>query len=236
MITRMTVATLSIAAMFFPSAANPQTGVASTYGTSGEKTASGESLSTSALTAAHRSLPFGTRALVINKANGRSVVVRINDRGPYVGGRVIDLTIAAARALGFTGLAHVQVTSLTKSSADTTIRHSAAKSSLTKTTNCADCAPKRDLAHVQVASLTKSSADTTIRHPAAKPSITKINNCADCAPKRDLAHVQVTSLTKSSDTTTRHPAAKPSITKAINCADCGPKPDNGVQLRSFVSE
>jgi rare lipoprotein A len=175
--------------------------------------------------------------LVINKANGRSVVVRINDRGPYVGGRVIDLTIAAARALGFAGLAHVHVTSLAKSSADTTIRHPAAKSSLTKATNCADCAPKRDLAHVQVASLTKSSADTTIRHPAAKPRLTKTINCTDCAPKRDLAHVQVTSLTKSSsDTTTRHAAAKTSITKAINCADCGSKPDNGVQLRSFVSE
>ena len=144
MITRLTVATLSIAAMFFPSAANPQTGVASTYGTSGEKTASGESLSASALTAAHRSLPFGTRALVINKTNGRSVVVRINDRGPYVRGRVIDLTIAAARALGFNGLAHVQVTSLTKSSADTTTRHPTAKPSITKTTSCADCAPKPD--------------------------------------------------------------------------------------------
>ena len=144
MITRLTVATLSIVAMLFSSAANSQTGIASTYGTSGEKTASGESLSSSALTAAHRSLPFGTRALVINKTNGRSVVVRINDRGPYVRGRVIDVTIAAARALGFSDLAHVQVTSLTKSFADATTTHHAAKPPITKTADCADCAPKRD--------------------------------------------------------------------------------------------
>ena len=144
MITRLTVATLSIVPMLFSSVVNSQTGIASTYGTSGEKTASGESLSANALTAAHPSLPFGTRALVINKTNGRSVVVRINDRGPYVRGRVIDLTIAAARALGFSGLAHVQVTSLTKSSADTTTTHHAAKPSITKTTSCTDCAPKLD--------------------------------------------------------------------------------------------
>jgi len=144
MITRLTVATLSIVAMLFSSAANSQTGIASTYGTSGEKTASGESLSASALTAAHRSLPFGARALVVKKTNGRSVVVRINDRGPYVRGRVIDVTIAAARALGFSDLAHVQVTSLTKSFADATTTHHAAKPSITKTADCADCAPKRD--------------------------------------------------------------------------------------------
>jgi len=58
-----------------------------------------------ALTAAHRSLPFGTMVRVTNERNGRSVVVRINDRGPFVRGRVIDVTPAAARALGFFRLA-----------------------------------------------------------------------------------------------------------------------------------
>ncbi len=58
-----------------------------------------------ALTAAHRTLPFGTEVTVINHDNGRSVVVRINDRGPFVRGRVIDLSPAAARALGVDGLA-----------------------------------------------------------------------------------------------------------------------------------
>ena len=62
-----------------------------------------------ALTAAHRTLPFGTEVTVINHDNGRSVVVRINDRGPFVRGRVIDLSPAAARALGVDGLAPVSL-------------------------------------------------------------------------------------------------------------------------------
>jgi len=59
------------------------------------------------MTAAHRSLPFGTMVRVTNRSTGRSVVVRINDRGPFVRGRVIDVTPAAAHALGFSGLARV---------------------------------------------------------------------------------------------------------------------------------
>jgi rare lipoprotein A len=59
------------------------------------------------MTAAHRSLPFGTMVRVTHRRSGRSVVVRINDRGPFVRGRVIDLTPAAARELGFSGLAPV---------------------------------------------------------------------------------------------------------------------------------
>ena len=59
------------------------------------------------MNAAHRTLPFGTMVRVTNDRNGRSVVVRINDRGPFVRGRVIDLTPAAAQALGFSGLAQV---------------------------------------------------------------------------------------------------------------------------------
>jgi rare lipoprotein A len=58
----------------------------------------------------HRTLPFGTKVKVTNKRNGRSVTVRINDRGPFVRGRIIDLTPAAAKALGFNGLAPVEVT------------------------------------------------------------------------------------------------------------------------------
>ncbi len=60
-----------------------------------------------AMTAAHKTLPFGTRVRVTNKKNGRTVTVRINDRGPFIRGRVIDLSPAAARALGFAGLAPV---------------------------------------------------------------------------------------------------------------------------------
>ncbi|MGB6314393.1 MAG: septal ring lytic transglycosylase RlpA family protein [Pseudolabrys sp.] len=84
-----------------------QSGIASVYAYAGERTASGEHAKPSGLTAAHRTLPFGTHVRVTNKSNGRSVVVRINDRGPFVRGRIIDLTPAAASALGFSGLAHV---------------------------------------------------------------------------------------------------------------------------------
>jgi rare lipoprotein A len=85
-----------------------ESGVASVYSTeSGNRTASGQSLNPGSLTAAHRSLPFGTKVRVSNRKNGRSVVVTINDRGPFVRGRIIDVTPAAARELGFSGLAPV---------------------------------------------------------------------------------------------------------------------------------
>ena len=91
-----------------PLMASPETGIASVY--SGEKTANGEYASASALTAAHKSLPFGTKVKVTNVRTGQSVVVRINDRGPYIKGRIIDLTPAGARAIGSSGLATVQLT------------------------------------------------------------------------------------------------------------------------------
>jgi rare lipoprotein A len=85
-----------------------QTGVASVYSAeSGSRTASGQRLNPDALTAAHRTLPFGTNVRVTNKKNGRSVILTINDRGPFVRGRVIDVTPAAARALGFSGVTGV---------------------------------------------------------------------------------------------------------------------------------
>jgi len=83
----------------------PQSGIASVY--SGGRTANGERAHAHGLTAAHRTLPFGTKVRVTNKRNGKTVVVRINDRGPFIRGRVIDVTPAAARALGFSGLAPV---------------------------------------------------------------------------------------------------------------------------------
>jgi rare lipoprotein A len=81
--------------------AQTQSGIASVYTTkTGSKTASGRRLNDGALTAAHRSLPFGTKVRVTNKRNGRSVVVTITDRGPFIRGRVIDLTMAGANAIG----------------------------------------------------------------------------------------------------------------------------------------
>ena len=77
-------------------------GVASYY-TEGQQTASGEKFDTHDLTAAHPTLPFGTRLRVTNLATGRSVTVRVNDRGPYVPGRVVDVSHSAADALGMVG-------------------------------------------------------------------------------------------------------------------------------------
>ena len=91
------------------SSATAEAGIASVYAYSGGKTASGERANPGGLTAAHRTLKFGTQVRVTDRRNGRNVVVRINDRGPFVRGRVIDITPAAARALGFSGLAPVTV-------------------------------------------------------------------------------------------------------------------------------
>jgi rare lipoprotein A len=80
-------------------------GLASWYGPgfNGHRTASGERFNAGAFTAAHRSLPFGAQVRVTSRRTGRSIVVRINDRGPFAAGRVIDLTPAASRALGMNG-------------------------------------------------------------------------------------------------------------------------------------
>src|SRR5215216_6568260 len=98
-----------------PADAKPiQSGGASWYGPGfqGKRTANGERFNTHALTAAHKSLPFGSRVRVTNERTGRSVVVRINDRGPYAHGRVIDLSKAAAQAVGLSGVGRVSLAKL----------------------------------------------------------------------------------------------------------------------------
>ncbi|WP_017664139.1 septal ring lytic transglycosylase RlpA family protein [Porphyrobacter sp. AAP82] len=75
----------------------------------GRRTASGERFDSAAMTAAHRTLPFGTRVRVTNLANGRSVIVRINDRGPFTRGRMIDVSRAAASELGLVARGHGMV-------------------------------------------------------------------------------------------------------------------------------
>lgn len=96
-----------------PRRSRSQMGVASFYGAefANRPTASGEPFNPRALTAAHRTLPLGTRVRVTNLENGKQAVVRINDRGPYRNNRVIDLSRAAARKLGFVhdGIAHVRI-------------------------------------------------------------------------------------------------------------------------------
>jgi len=101
------LSTLVVSTMTMPTVASAQSGIASVY--SEGRTATGERVMAGGMTAAHRTLPFGTMVRVTNTSNGRSVVVRINDRGPFVKGRIIDLTPGAAHAIGCSGLASVTV-------------------------------------------------------------------------------------------------------------------------------
>jgi rare lipoprotein A len=102
-------------APIFPHAHAAETtlsGVASWYGPGfhGRTTANGERYDMHGMTAAHKSLAFGTRVRVTNETNGKSVVVRINDRGPYVGKRIIDLSKSAAQAIDMIGPGTAAVT------------------------------------------------------------------------------------------------------------------------------
>lgn len=100
------------------SGGSAHSGMASYYGSeSGSQTASGARFNPSAMTAAHRTLPFGTKVRVTNKRNGRSVVVTINDRGPFIRGRIIDLSSGAAGVIGMrsSGVAPVSVEVLGRS-------------------------------------------------------------------------------------------------------------------------
>jgi len=120
---RWILATAMLCAVgIFPALAAPEDGIASTYANNdghawsttahcwkARRKTRCERVDPSAMTAAHRSLPFNTRVKVTNKRNGRSAIVRINDRGPYRRGRIIDLTPAAAQSIGSNGLAHVRV-------------------------------------------------------------------------------------------------------------------------------
>ena len=94
--------TLAVPLASTASAGNERNGVASYYGKRfhGRRTANGERFNMNAMTAAHRTLPFGTRVKVTNPRNGRSVTVRINDRGPFHGNRSIDLSRGAAARIG----------------------------------------------------------------------------------------------------------------------------------------
>ncbi len=91
----------------------PECGLASVYSNDSEGTSSGEDTQAEDFTAAHRSLPFGTLVRVINQENGRSAVVRITDRGPFTGGRIVDLSRIAARELRISGLTKVCLNILT---------------------------------------------------------------------------------------------------------------------------
>ena len=95
--------------LYDPKPIHVQTGIASWY--RDHRTASGERFNVNAMAAAHRTLPFGSKVRVIDLRTGQSVIVRINDRGPYIRGRIIDLTVGAARELGtyHRGIARVRI-------------------------------------------------------------------------------------------------------------------------------
>jgi rare lipoprotein A len=105
--TRMICAALAVTCL--SGSAFAETCIASRYGYGGGRTASGERMDPNAMTAAHRSRPFGSHVTVISHLSGRSVTVRINDRGPFVKGRCIDLSTGAARELGMAGTAMVSL-------------------------------------------------------------------------------------------------------------------------------
>lgn len=89
--------------------AGDQCGGASWYSLPGNRTASGDRMNPSAMTAAHKSLPFGSKVRVVDQRTGKSIQVTINDRGPFVKGRIIDLSKAAATKLGFRNAGHTKV-------------------------------------------------------------------------------------------------------------------------------
>jgi rare lipoprotein A len=100
-----------VAAQVAPATGDAEEGIASWYGPGfhGKRTSSGERYDQYDLTAAHRTLPLGTWVVVTNRLNGRSVRVYVNDRGPYVDGRLIDLSYGAAHAIGMVGSGTVPV-------------------------------------------------------------------------------------------------------------------------------
>jgi peptidoglycan lytic transglycosylase len=104
------ILTIVFGYVLVPSASAAERGIASVYSTRhSAKTASGTRMADHGLTAAHRTLPFGTKVLVTHGKSGKSVIVTITDRGPFVRGRIIDLAPAAARLLGISGLAPVTI-------------------------------------------------------------------------------------------------------------------------------
>jgi rare lipoprotein A len=109
----LSLVTLPVFAQAGDSRSHIGEGMASYYGAEfgGSRTASGERFDPGAMTAAHRSLSFGSRVVVTNLANGQEVVVRVNDRGPWGKGRIIDISHAAAREIGMhrSGTARVKL-------------------------------------------------------------------------------------------------------------------------------
>lgn len=158
-------------------------GIASFYGRSehGGPTASGERFDMHAMTAAHRTARLGSHMRVTNLRNGRSVVVRINDRGPFVKGRIIDLSRAAADRLGFvsSGLTRVSLETVEAGAAETPTRTAAAD--VDTTASIAPKAERKSAAASRKAAREKAAAEKA----AAEKPAEAASKTAETAPKRD---------------------------------------------------
>jgi rare lipoprotein A len=149
-----------------------QLGHASWYSLPSNITANGERMDPNELTAAHRSLPFGTKVLVENLANGRSVVVRINDRGPFIGGRIIDLSQAAAASIGMidAGTAKVRVIAADGSALAALGEATAKAKAETKTGVAATAKAKTDVSETAAKATAVASKPSQPKSVAAKAS------------------------------------------------------------------
>jgi rare lipoprotein A len=164
------------------------------------RTASGEMMNPSELTAAHRSLPFGTKVLVENLTNGRSVVVRINDRGPFIGGRIIDLSKAAAASIGMisSGTAKVRVTTAGSSPLET----------LGEATRAAAKVAASEQKSAEAKSVTSHTHDKAksagVRKPIkVKSTVAQRSPSAKRVAKRNVSGGKVTSALKGTRPVTR---------------------------------
>ena len=152
--------TCVVGALSQPATAGDRQSFAAIYSQKGGQTASGELFSPGKLTAAHRSLPFGTIVRVTNLRNGRTVIVRINDRGPYTKGRIIDLTPAAAQRLGFSGLAPVTLDVIAPTATDTATSTAPASDTI-PTTTATITIPTSDSTAASASASTRAPATTS---------------------------------------------------------------------------
>jgi rare lipoprotein A len=170
-----------------------ETGIASWYGPDfhGRSTANGETYDMNALTAAHRTLPMPSMVRVVNLDNGRSIALRINDRGPFARGRIIDLSRRAAQLLGFRyrGTARVRVEIMADES-----RRQATLARRGDTTGEQRIAPAPELRKIVVAELTPPATPPPARNANAAPPPARNANAARAAPKVALPDETAASL------------------------------------------
>jgi rare lipoprotein A len=216
-----------------------QLGHASWYSLPANKTANGERMNPHELTAAHRSLPFGTRVLVENLSNGRSVVVRINDRGPFIGGRIIDLSTAAAASIGMiaAGTAKVRVTTadggVLAALGETTAK---AKDDGSRITEEASAATPEGAAAIVSAKMTGATDKEPKKEAKAapKPSIQAKPSIRAKAETKPSSKAKVAAKTPKSKTlvAAKSPATKRAGSHSVRVAAAKrSKPSGGAQAR-----